>query len=217
MGKLYGIGIGPGDPELLTIKAVKVIKSCDVVFLPSSKGFSLAEKVIEGYIKDKTRVYFDFPMGKDNFNNYKKAAQTIYSLLMEGKTGAFVTIGDALAYSTFIYLYRELERLDVEVEIIPGVPSFCAVFSKLKIPFSEKGQTVLISDKMVREESLNFVDSVILLKGSLNKDAINILKKLGFKFYYAKRIYLDGETIYTDEKDILIDDDYFSILIGKKE
>lgn len=217
MGKLYGIGIGPGDPELLTIKAVKVIKSCDVVFLPSSKGFSLAEKVIEDYIKDKTKVYFDFPMGKDNFDNYKKAAQTIYSLLGEGKTGAFVTIGDALAYSTFIYLYRELERLNIEVEIIPGVPSFCAVFSKLKIPFSEKGQTVLISDKMVREESLNFVDSVVLLKGSLNKDAINIFKKRGFKFYYAKRIYLDGESIYTDEEDILNDDDYFSILIGKKE
>jgi precorrin-2/cobalt-factor-2 C20-methyltransferase len=216
LGKLYGIGIGPGDPELLTIKAVKVIKSCDVVFLPSNKGFSLAEKVIEDYIIEKTKVYLDFPMGKDNLDNYKKAAQTIYNLLMEGKTGAFVTIGDALTYSTFIYLYRELERLNVEVEIIPGVPSFCAVFSKLKIPFSEKGQTVLISDKMIRKEGLNLIDNVILLKGSLNKDAINIFKELGFKFYYAKRICLDGETIYTDERDILIDNDYFSIIIGKK-
>ncbi|MGB9840529.1 SAM-dependent methyltransferase, partial [Thermovenabulum sp.] len=117
-------------------------------------------------------------------------------------------------YSTFIYLFEEIKALGVEVSIIPGVPSFSAVFSLLKIPFARKGQAVLVADKWFNNDEVVNTDRVLLLKGSGNKEAIFALKKMGYEVYYAKRIFMEGEGIYTREEDIMNDADYFSMIIG---
>ena len=214
MGILYGVGIGPGDPELITLKALNVLKTCDVIFLPSNRGYSLAEAVIEDYLGDAKRVYLEFPMGEDNNRAYKNAAMEIFHILSGDKKGAFVTLGDPMCYSTFIYLFEEIKALGVEVSIIPGVPSFSAVFSLLKIPFARKGQSVLVTDKWFNADEFINSDRVLLLKGSVNKEAILALKKMGYKVYYARRIFMEGEAIYTREDDMINDADYFSMIIG---
>ncbi|WP_057979571.1 precorrin-2 C(20)-methyltransferase [Caloramator mitchellensis] len=217
MKKLIGVGIGPGDKELITLKAIKAIKNSDVIFLPSSKGKSLAEQITEEYILDKEKVYLEFPMGEENSENYKMAAKIIDDKLSDGNIGVFLTLGDALTYSTFIYLYEELKKYEVAVEIIPGVTSFSAAFSKLKIPFSIKGEAVLVTDRDVDEKILKKVDGAVFLKANKNKSALEKLKANGFKYYYVKRLFLDGEAFYTDDKSILEDKDYLSLLLAKKE
>jgi precorrin-2/cobalt-factor-2 C20-methyltransferase len=92
MKKLYGIGIGPGDMELLTLKAYNLIKSCDYVFIPESKGDSLAGKITSEYIKDKKVIELSFPMGEDNQERYVQAAHIINETLKDDEVGTLMLI-----------------------------------------------------------------------------------------------------------------------------
>lgn len=135
MAKFYGIGVGPGDKELLTLKAVRVLSGIDVLLLPEAKaqGGSIAYEISKDYINsDAELVYFEFPMVTDAavINEAgRKASELVSRYVKSGKNIAFITLGDPSVYSTYGYIVKNLEQ-NIEVETIPGITSFCAAAAK---------------------------------------------------------------------------------------
>lgn len=218
MKKLYGIGTGPGDKEHLTLKAVKVIEGAIVIFAPNNKEKNMALDNVRDFIEDKKVVLIDFPMGKVEREDYIKAAEIIYREIPEGEYGAFLTIGDSMIYSTFIYIMEELEKVKMDIEIVPGIPSFVAGAAKAKTPLTVKGDRFLLCDDGFREELLDKVDSICILKTSRGKEELlNILEKKNFNYRYIKRCTLDNERVLMDREEILEDKDYISFIIGRRK
>ncbi|WP_234978629.1 precorrin-2 C(20)-methyltransferase [Anaerosalibacter sp. Marseille-P3206] len=217
MKKLYGVGTGPGDVEHLTLKAVRVINEADVIFAPNNKGKKMALDTVKPFILDKKVVFVDFPMGQVKGKDYSSAAKTIEEEILENGCGVFLTIGDPMVYSTFIYLMEEIEKIGVEVEIVPGITSFTAGAAVCKTALTEKGDRFLLCDEMVDEDILKCCDSICVLKTSKNKeDILNILEKNKFSYSYIKRCTLPEELVLVDREEILADKDYMSFIIGRR-
>ncbi len=129
-GILYGIGVGPGDPELLTFKAVSALRASDIVAVPRSGGSEQAAlNTAERYVRNKPILYCDMPMTRDKKvrdEAHDKAADEICSYLGKGKNVAFLTIGDPSIYSTYWYVHKRVKARGYDAFIIPGVTSFCA-------------------------------------------------------------------------------------------
>ncbi|WP_416197224.1 MAG: Precorrin-2 C(20)-methyltransferase [Sporanaerobacter sp.] len=217
MKKLYGIGTGPGDKELLTLKAVKEIELASVIFAPNNKGKNMALDTVEDFIHGKKIVLLDFSMGKVGKEDYINAAEIIYNEIPEEGTGAYLTIGDSMIYSTFIYIMKELEKKNIQVEIIPGIPSFVAGAAKSKTPLILKGESFLLCDEF-NEEVLDKIDSICVLKTLENKkEILNNLENKDYVYRYMKRVTLENEEILVDRDQILKDRDYISFIFGRRE
>lgn len=218
MKKLFGVGTGPGDKEYLTLKAVKAMENADVIFAPNNNGKNMALDTAKDFIEEKKIVLIDFSMGKVKKKDYKKAAELIKKEIPDGKSGVFLTIGDPMVYSTFIYLMENIEELGVEVEIVPGITSFLAGAAKIKTPITVKGDRFLLVDDIVDEDVLAETDSICILKTTKNKeDAINLLKKNRFSYTYIKRCSLEGEKVLKNKEEILEDKDYISFILGRRK
>lgn len=130
-GTLYGVGVGPGDPELLTRKAVRVLESCPVIAAPQTAGektLALDIAAAAADLSQKTILYLQFPMTRNQAQlaeNYQKQADRLAEVLAAGQDVAVLSLGDVSVYSTFCYLMERLaDRFPVQM--VPGVPSFCA-------------------------------------------------------------------------------------------
>ena len=130
-GTLYGIGVGPGDPRLMTYLAVDTIKRCPVIAVPADgKGKAVAYKIASGIVEDldtKECLNLSTPMTKDKAildAAYQTAADTIIEQLEQGKDVACLTLGDPTIYSTYIYIHRLVKAKGFETEIVNGIPSF---------------------------------------------------------------------------------------------
>ncbi len=163
-GKFWGIGVGPGDPELLTIKAKRVLEEIDILFIPRSHSekrslaFSIVRQLID---KEWDTVDLLLPMTRDQeelTRHWREAAQQVVAKLGEGKDAAFITLGDPTLYSTFTYLLKEVRELDpdVEVEIIPGISSVNAISAWIQQPLVENQESLLI---LPAEEKLDQLGS----------------------------------------------------------
>ncbi|MCI8341704.1 MAG: precorrin-2 C(20)-methyltransferase [Firmicutes bacterium] len=137
-GKLFGVGVGPGDPELLTLKAVKIINECDILAVPETKdGHNIALNIVEKAVdvENKELIFLKFPMVNDKEvleQSYAMKARLIGRYLGEGKNVCFIAVGDISIYSTFFHIQPLVDQMGFETEICPGVPSFCAVGARLK-------------------------------------------------------------------------------------
>ncbi|MDU5081050.1 precorrin-2 C(20)-methyltransferase [Tissierella carlieri] len=216
MKKLYGIGTGPGDKELLTLKAVKAMENSSVIFAPNNKGKNMAVDTARDFIGNKKIVFIDFPMGHVLKEDYKKAAEAIFKEIPEGEIGSFLTIGDPMVYSTFIYIMEELEGRDIDIEIISGIPSFVAAAGESKTPLTVKGESFLLCDEL-NEELLEKITSIAILKTFKGKEKIlNILDSNDYCYKYIKRATLEEQEIIIDKEEILNDKDYISLIIARK-
>ena len=134
-GKLWGVGVGPGDPELLTVKAVRVLREADVVIVPdASSGDKVALNIAKDYLRDKQIQFVKTPMVRDKAvmdAAHEQAADTICALLDAGRQVAFLTLGDPAIYSTYMYIHQKVLRRGYAVEVVPGIPSFCAAAARL--------------------------------------------------------------------------------------
>lgn len=217
MKKLYGIGTGPGDPELLTVKATRLIKNSSVIFAPNNKGTNMALDTAKEYIGDTRLVLIDFPMGNVTKQDYIKAAETIFKEIPSGQIGAFLTIGDPMIYSTFIYIMEELGGKDIEINIIPGIPSFVAAASESKTPLTVKGDNFLLCDEF-HEDLLKNINSIAILKTFKNKEQlINKLEENNVDYTYIKRASMENQDILRDKEEIVKDKDYISLILGRKK
>lgn len=216
MKMVYGIGIGPGDRELITLKGYRIIRTCDYVFVPESRGESLAATISLEYIKDKKLIELSFPMKEDNRQRYRSAALKINEILKEEEIGVFLTLGDPMTYSTWSYLMQELAGLGMETETIPGITSFNAAASVLGLPVALRDEGFYLADGDVDEEILKRIDSVCILKVSKNKESIiNKLENHGFEFTYVKRCTQQAQRVIRDRQEMLEDADYMSLIFAR--
>lgn len=132
-GVLFGVGVGPGDPELLTVKALRALERCPVVAFPKTRGeTNLALDIVRRAgvcLEGKTLLPLLFPMTRDKaelVRYHDEAAEALFLHLRAGEDVAVLSLGDVSIYSTFSYLLTRVKEKDFPVEIIPGVPSFCA-------------------------------------------------------------------------------------------
>ena len=230
-GIFYGIGVGPGDPELLTVKAIKAIENVDVLIAPKTekKEGSVALTVAKPYLKkDVEIVYQVFPMVKGFAENSTEAweanKQEILALLQAGKNVAFLTIGDPMFYSTYIYIYRLLEHEDVEIKTIPGIPAFAAIGSQLGYPIVEGDDVLTVipataSPEKV-EKAMQAADNVVLMKVYKNfEEMADLLAKneMAEQAVLVSRAGLDDEKIIYNvvahKKDKL---NYLSTILTRK-
>lgn len=150
-GILYGIGVGPGDPELLTLKALRCIRESDVVILPAEpKEDCHAYKIVRSVcpeIEEKQIICMPFPMCRDT-EALQKAHDNIYGhiagFLEEGHTVAFLTIGDPAVYSTYSYIHQRVKENGGKAVMVSGVPSFCAAAGALSVPLADNREEIHI-------------------------------------------------------------------------
>ncbi len=220
MGTLYGIGVGPGDEELLTLKAVNIIKKCEVIVAPSAKDGdrSIAFDTAKNFVDESKEVIIKhFPMGgKEQEGKIFEAFKAIEERLNEGKNVAFLTIGDPFVYSTYIYLLEHIKNKGYKTETVPGITSFCAAASLA-------GQSIVIGDERVLILPASQVDKitdekfvVIMKVYRKEENVLNVLEEKGFKYVCVKRAYREGQEILRNREDILKSRDYMSLIMAQR-
>lgn len=176
-GIFYGVGVGPGDPEFMTLKAVRIINECDIIVNPGlNKETCLAYKIASQVIsmEEKTILEVDLPMTKDKellAEKYDLATKRVLPFLESGKDVAMLTIGDPTIYSTITYMQRRIEELGYESKIINGITSFCAASAALNKSLVE------------REESLHIYPGSYDIKEALSLSGTKIFMKSASKFH----------------------------------
>ena len=191
--KLFCIGCGPGDPELLTIKALNLIKEAEVIFVPTSKSDkpSIALSIVSKYINKSTKIInLVFPMVKDKNSlkeYWKKNTIEISEMVRTGKKTLYLTVGDPSLYSTWIYIHRELKtnHQDIEVEIIPGITSIFAFAAESKISLVEGDEHLSVVpacyDLNKVKNTVKSSDTIVFLKdGRYFDNVIDMLSETGF-------------------------------------
>ena len=203
-GKLYGVGVGPGDPELLTRKAERIIRASAVLAVPD-KGAG-----------EKTALNIIGPLAA-----YDRAADAICEKLEQGKDVAFITLGDPTVYSTYIYIHRRVLSRGYGAEIIPGVPSFCAVAARLNQPLCEKAQRLMIvpASHGEVEDCLNVDANLVFMKAGRELGALKdkladhgLLERASM----VANCGMEGEAVYPRFADVPEGTGYFSVVLVKK-
>lgn len=236
IGIFYGVGVGPGDPELMTVKSVRVLEKVPVIAVPRSAGTSkdgvsnaltVVKKAVA--LEGKEVMELLFPMTKDEAalrSSREAAASKIVERLKSGLEVAFITLGDPMLYSTFSYLVPFVkEKLPgAPVKVVSGVTSFSAAAASCVRPLAESGEKVLIvpasySPEDLREWLTTF-DTVVLMK--VNKTMgklVDLLIEagLGEKAFFASRVGWADEEVITDIRSLKgREPDYFSMVIVKR-
>lgn len=225
-GKMYCLGVGPGDPELMTVKAVRVLTEADVIAYPhSDKGGN--EAVALGIasaackeIERKERIPVQVPMTRDRIalkECLQQAAERIRDALKEGKSVVYVTLGDPMIYSTYSSLGRILNEWGYSTEYVPGVTSFCAAAAKLGIPLAEGRESLAIipvqgdiSDNRVNE------NLVLMKAGSRMKELKGSSALSDLEVAAVSNCGMEGEAAYYGADAIPDDAGYFTTLIAKR-
>jgi precorrin-2/cobalt-factor-2 C20-methyltransferase len=233
IGRLYGVGVGPGDPELLTLRAYHLLSRIPVIFVPlkDEKSSSYARSVIKSLVKksDGKVIGVVLPMLRDKeklADYWLKAADNIWQYLKKGEDCAFVNIGDPLLYGTFIHILETLQKShpEIEVEVIPGISSISAAAARAVVPLASNDERIAIisgnrEDKVIRETLENF-DTVVFMKMNKVFDRLLIiLEELNLieKCVYVRRCTTQDEEIIRDISKLKGEKvDYFSLLIVRK-
>lgn len=221
-GILYGIGVGPGDPELMTLKAVKTALSCDVIAVPHKEPEKCtALKIALGAAPElatKPLLPVDMPMTKNPEileQAYAAGAAAIAAVLDSGKSVCFLTLGDPTVYSTYLYLHSRVAAKGYEAHIIPGVPSFCAAAAELGISLCEnKEQLHIIPGTYTPEEALSLPGTKVMMKNSLPK-TLPALRQSGAFAAMVENCGMPNQHVYPTLDTIPEDAGYFSLLIVK--
>ncbi len=215
-GTLYGIGVGPGDPELITLKAINILRRVAVVFAAASTkdSHSLAEKIVSPHLKEGVPVEpLGFPMTRDKkilTEAWQENARIVVETLKKGEDAAFITLGDPMIYSTFGYLMRTIKETDpdISIEIIPGITSYqagAAAAGQILVEAEESYAVIsgaLGSQKL--KDIINHTDSVVMLKVYRNyKEILDTLNELDLTAgsVLISRCGLDREEIDVNLKD----------------
>jgi precorrin-2/cobalt-factor-2 C20-methyltransferase len=215
LGTLYGVGVGPGAPDLITLRAQRILREAGVLALPRANDYtpSMAWRIAKpavGDVPGQERLFLTFPMSKDPARlrpAWESALAQIGARLEAGKSVAFVTEGDPSLFSTFIYLAREAPRRwpGVRVEVVPAVSSLLAVPAVTGIPLADGQERIAIVPAnygladLVR--ILEEFDTVVLMKiGSEMPNVIAALERTGLteRAVYVSKATMPEERIVRD-------------------
>lgn len=222
-GKLYGVGVGPGDSELLTVKAVRVIEKADVIAFPGktkdeSISYAIPADTVPGYAEKET-LPIELPMTRDREKLkalHEKAVGRIENCLRIGKDVAFLTLGDPSIYSTYAYIDEKIRADGFKTEIIPGVASFSAAAAKLYIPIALGSESVKIIAGLDQEPDIDAENLVILKAGRHAGEIRDRLKTAGYKASMICNAGMRDEKIYPSIEDIPEAESYFSLILAKR-
>ncbi|MFC4770241.1 precorrin-2 C(20)-methyltransferase [Effusibacillus consociatus] len=231
IGKLYAMGVGPGDKELVTLKAYRILSKTDVIAYPRKlNGDSYALSIVEEYLQEGVeRVGLHFPMTRDKEllkAKWEAIVQEVWEKLSSGKNVAFVTEGDPYLYSTAIHLTGLMKERhpEVEIEIIPGISSINGAASKLDIPLADGDQQLGIIpatyDMDAMRKALEEHDTVVFLKvAKVLTEVIGILKEMDLvdKATVVTKVGSPEEVIYEDVASLEGQElEYLTLMIVKK-
>lgn len=221
-GTLYGIGVGPGDPELMTLKAVRMIKECQVVAIPHlDKNRCVAYGIALGAvpeIEEKTLLCVDVPMtkNKERLEECRIAgANALAKRLEQGEDVALLTLGDSSIYASCMYLLKRVEKLGYDTCMINGIPSFCAAAARLSIPLAEQSEEIhILPASYPIEEGVKLPGVKVLMKtGSCMGQVKKVLSKGNYQVSMVEQCGMPGEKVYHSLEAIPEEAGYYSLLI----
>lgn len=224
-GKLYGVGVGPGDPELLTLKAVRIIRESDMIAVAGvgkneTIAYQIAEKVIEG-LDEKECLDLEMPMIKDEEKLdlfHQKATAQVIAKLQEGKNIAFLILGDPTIYSTYQYIHKRVIADGYSAEMVNGIPSFCAAAARMNIGLVERAEMLhVIPASYEIEEAMKLPGTKVLMKaGSKLSQVKETIKKTSENAMMIVNCGMDDEQIYGNIDQLPDTAGYMSLLIVKE-
>jgi precorrin-2/cobalt-factor-2 C20-methyltransferase len=232
LGTLYGVGVGPGDPELITVKAFRIIQESPVIAYPRKRkgSKSYAHQIVEVYIRpeEKEMLGLVFPMTKDQTildREWNKMIEEVWQKVSEGKDVAFVTEGDPLLYSTFIHMMKLMQELHPEVEMktVPGISSFNGSASRLGIALADGDDHVAIvparDDYEAMKKAIEDHDAVVFIKVAKVIDLmITVLRDLDLldKASVVTKVTSDEEVIWKVSELEGVELEYLTLMVVRK-
>ena len=221
-GIFYGAGVGPGDPELLTVKALRVMKQCPVIAIPvSDKNFTEAAYDPTGTDPAYKR-YLPMPMMKEKERLrqvHDEGAEKTAELLEKGMDVVFITLGDPTVYSTCMYIHKRIRKQGYETRIIPGVPSFCAAAARLDQSLVENQEELhIIPASYEIEEGLKMAGTKVLMKAGRKIPYVKqVIKEQNLNLTMVENCGMENETIYHSAEEIPDEASYYSLFIVKEK
>ena len=231
MNKVFGISLGPGDPELITVKGLKILKESDIVFYPGSlfsngRKESYVRPMLDYYELDDSKLKgFFLRMGLDRTvaeETYDDTAIQLATAWQEGKKVSIVCEGDLSFYASFSYLLERLQKQNIPVELIPGINSFSLGASQHQVPLclQQEKLAFLPMEASIKkiEQTFKDFDTLVLMKiRTVWDDLYPRLLQKTWKYYYCERLGTVDEYITSDIETLHNRDiPYFSLLIIKK-
>lgn len=229
-GILYGVGVGPGDPELLTLKAVRAIEECDMIGIPAKEAdtctaYQIALKAVPGMAK-KPVLSVAVPMTKDKEkldNSYEEGSKKLIAELSKGKKIAFLNLGDPTIYSTYMNFHERVVSAGYQAFVVNGVPSFCAVAGVLGISLGAENENIHILPGSYRPDEAGCYDNTrILMKSGQNlkevkEHLIRLQNEGNAKAYAVTDCGMKSQEVCSDISKLKEQAGYFTTIIVKEE
>lgn len=225
-GILYGVSVGPGDPELLTLKAVRIIEEADVIALPDTgNGPGTAYGIAERFLEGKELVRCLVPMTRDRSvlaEAHRRAADQLCELLNKGLDVAYLCLGDVSVYSSYHYLHELVVSRGYHAEAIPGVTSFCAAAARMGIPLCQGSEWLLVAptEPGRLDEVLDVPATKVLMKAGRSVGALRAKlaeREALDRASLVSECGLPGERVYERIEDAPEDVGYLSLAIVRDE
>ena len=223
-GCLYSVGVGPGDPELMTLKALQTIKKCQVLILPAESrekcvAYQIAAQILPE-VSEKPFICLVMPMTKDKERlekTHSEGTLKVAEILSKGEDAAFLTLGDPTVYATSMYIHQRIAQMGYPTEIVSGVPSFCAAAAKLGISLGE------------RQEQIHIIPASYDVEAAMQLPGTKILMKAGKKMPVVRQCVKEHkgwaamvencgmaeEHLWTDVENMPEQPGYYTLVIAK--
>ena len=224
-GIAYGVGVGPDDPELMTLKAIRLIRENDVIAVPGkvvreAVAYRIAAAVVPE-LADKELVPVYMPMVRDRElidAEHRKGAALLERYLDQGKNVVYLTLGDPTVYCTFSYLQHILESDGYQVELVPGITSFCAAAARLNLPLVEWDEPLHVVPAVHKTaDPLDQSGTYVLMKSASHMAEVkDLLRRSGRDVSAVENCSMDTEKVYRGVEEIPDDAGYFSLIVAKE-
>lgn len=234
-GSFWVVGVGPGDPELMTLKAISKIKEADLIALPVSKSeesdidtmlkectaYQIAVQVVQE-LEQKEKLFLKMPMIKDKEvlrKIHDEGAEQVAEKIKEGKQIVCLTLGDPSIYSTGMYIHKRIKRMGYQTGMVAGIPSFCAAAARIDASIAENKEEIhILPASYGIEEGLRLPGTKILMKSGRKMPYIK--EEVAKKHLNMKMIEncgMETEKIYETIEEIPDKASYFSLMIIKED
>ena len=224
-GTAYGVGVGPGDPELMTLKAVRLIRENDLIAVPGkdpkeSAAYKIAVQAVPE-LAEKELVPVCMPMIKDRGEReeaHRRGAILLEQYLEQGRNVVFLTLGDPTIYCSFSYLQHILEADGYPVVLVSGVPSFCAAAARLNLPLVEWDEPLhVLPAAYEAERKPDLRGTCVLMKAaSRMREAKEMIRRSGREAAAVINCGMENEIVCRSLEAIPDDAGYFTLIISKE-
>ncbi len=224
-GVLYGIGVGPGDPELMTLQAVRLIGEVDIIAAPGedvkkTTAYTIALQAVPKMAdKELLPIHMPMVMDRDFIAEYhRREAEEIAGKLEEGKNVGFITLGDPTVYSTFSYMEKIVKDMGYQTAYVSGIPSFCAAAAAMGIPLAEWQESLHIipANHSLKKKPDADGNYVFMKSGRKINEVREVIKKCGRDAVMVENCGMPDEKRYYGVDEIPDDTGYFAIIIAKE-